>query len=70
MIVHVIHGAATKEKTVALRALPVPSSQVLAIGGNAKRKLSEREDQWTITFTEQDLKDVQLSHSDALVISV
>lgn len=49
---------------------PFERYQTSPAKGSSKRKLSDRDEQWTITFTEQDLNNVRFPHSKARVISI
>ena len=72
-MVQVIHGPLNKAAAERLRAELAQEEaprEVLTVGHSQKRRHSQQNSGLSITFTEQDLRRVQLPHNDALVISL
>lgn len=69
-IINVIHGLADPEETARLHAEIKDAKLVMNIGSDAKRFRKDSSAKCAITFTERDLDNVQLPHSDALVVTL
>ncbi|XP_058218293.1 uncharacterized protein LOC131329220 [Rhododendron vialii] len=72
-IIGVIQGLISEGKTAKLRSeidRAIVALSVCNIGTSAKRKWEDPSLNSPITFTSEDLKGVQLSHMDALVVTI